>query len=296
MNAQKDIRVANISDLPSVVRRGSENKEERGGEREPDNVEVAEFLRANQKLISLGQLAATIAHEINNPLESLTNLLYLLEQDQGLSERSKGYLGIAQRELDRTAQICRQTLRFSRDTGTPVPVHMGELVEEVLVLFGRKLAARKIEVVREFGRMDTVVAFPGEMRQIITNLISNAIEACTGRGRIIVRIRSIASRHGRGPAGLRLSVADNGPGIPPEVIPRLGKPFFTTKGQSGTGLGLCVTKTILNSHGGRLSIRSSTAKETHGSVFSIFLPVQSQERAQREPGRGNLQLVRTKGN
>jgi two-component system, NtrC family, sensor kinase len=159
----------------------------------------------------------------------------------------------------------------------------------VLVLFSRKLANRKIKVTRQFGRMDTIVAFPGEMRQIITNLISNAIEACTEGGKIIVRISSSVVRHQR---GLRLSVADNGPGIPREVIARLGEPFFTTKGQAGTGLGLSVTKTILHSLGGNLSIRSSMAAKAHGSVFSIFLPINPQAQAQK-PGnsRNNLQLV-----
>jgi len=291
MGVQKQIRVADISELPSSVRSGirdSGEKENRSVQREENwlnSGQATEFLRENQKMISLGRLAATIAHEVNNPLEAVTNLLYLLEQDQGLGDRSRAFLELAQRELDRAVQICHQTLRFSRDTNEPVPVRMGELVDEVLVLFGRKLAVRRIQVIRHFGRMDTIVAFPGEMRQVITNLLSNAIEACGEEGKIIVRIRSQGRRMGRGQGGLRLSIADNGPGIPPEIRSRIGEPFFTTKGQSGTGLGLCVTKTILNSYGGVLRIRSSCHPATHGSVFSIYLPANLQPQAVKDRDR-----------
>lgn len=294
MSTQKEIRVAKISERPSIVSssvRDAEDMEDRSGQRAEEwlnSGHATEFLRENQKMISLGRLAATIAHEVNNPLESVTNLLYLLEQNQEIDDRSREFLRLAQRELDRAVQICRQTLLFSRDTNEPVPVRMGELVDEVLVLFGRKLAIRKIEVVRQFGSADTIVAFPGEMRQIITNLISNAIEACGEDGRIIVRIREAGSWRGRGQGGMRLSVADNGPGIPPEVLARIGEPFFTTKGQAGTGLGVCVTRTILGSYGGNLQIYSSRREHGHGSVFSVFLPANLQPQAVKDSAKSKM--------
>lgn len=241
--------------------------------REPSNLDqVAEVLRENQKLITLGRLAASIAHEINNPLESITNLLYLMEQ--GDSGKQSEYLKLAQRELGRVVQISKQTLTFSRETAAPVRVQLAELIEEVLGLHARRIGDKALRVVRQYENYEPVTVFPGEMRQVISNLISNAIEATSNRGRIVIRIRTAHRWTGREERGLRLSIGDNGSGIPPDMRARLGEPFFTTKGQGGTGLGLWVTRSILSRYGGILQVRSSVGPEQHGTVFSVFLPFQ----------------------
>lgn len=233
--------------------------------------QVSELLRENQKLITLGRLAASIAHEINNPLESITNLLYLMEQ-QATGETAK-YLKLAQRELARVVQISKQTLTFSRETSAPVKVQLSDLIEEVLALHARRIGEKGLRVMRQYETSSPVMVFPGEMRQVFSNLITNAIEATPARGRIVVRIRPSRRWSGHGARGLRLSVGDNGSGIPEEVRNRLGEPFFTTKGQSGTGLGLWVSQSILARYGGSLQLRSSTAADRHGTVFSLFLPL-----------------------
>jgi two-component system, NtrC family, sensor kinase len=246
----------------------------RGGSRERGSKEldqVAEVLRNNQKLITLGRLTASIAHEINNPLESITNLLYLMEQSD--PEKATEYLKLAQRELNRVVQISKQTLSFSRETRGPVRVQLSELIEEVLGLYARRIGDKNLRVVRQYETCDPLTAFPGEMRQVLSNLISNAVEATSEGGRIVIRIRAARKWGARDTRGLRLSIGDNGSGIPNEVRTRLGEPFLTTKGQSGTGLGLWVTQSILSRYGGCLQVRSSTSSARHGTVFCIFLPL-----------------------
>lgn len=232
----------------------------------------ASMLRENQKLITIGRLAASIAHEINNPLESVMNLLYLVGEEQGLSSGVVNYLALAQRELERVAQISRQTLKFSRETTHPVPVRMEELLEEVLSLYSRRMLEKNIRVERQYNCTEEALVYPGEMRQVLSNLVTNAVEASSLNGRLRLRVRCTRSWSDPGVRGIRVSVGDNGTGIPPEVQHRLGEPFFTTKGQRGTGLGLWVTRSIIQRYGGEIQLRSSVRSERHGTVFSMFLP------------------------
>lgn len=239
---------------------------------QPELDRVADVLRENQKLIILGRLTASIAHEINNPLESITNLLYLIEQ--GRPEDVPEYLHLAQRELARVVQITRQTLTFSRETSSPVRVELAELIEEVLELYARRISDKGLRIVRQYGSREQVLVLPGEMRQVLSNLISNAVEASTRHGRIIIRLHEACSwRIQRGERGLRFSIGDSGPGIPHEVRSRLGQAFFTTKGQGGTGLGLWVTQAILGRYGSRLQVCSTVDPVRHGTVFSFVLPL-----------------------
>ncbi len=251
----------------------------------------AGMLRENQKLITIGRLAASIAHEINNPLESVMNLLYLLGEEQGLSQTMVSYLALAQRELERVAQISRQTLKFSRETTHPVPVHLEELLEEVLSLYSRRILEKNIRVERQYNCTEEAMAFPGEMRQVLSNLVTNAVEASSLNGRLRLRVRCTRSWTDPGVRGIRVSVGDNGSGISPEVQHRLGEPFFTTKGQRGTGLGLWVTRSIVQRYGGEIQLRSSVHPERHGTVFSMFLPTnlrpQMVDRRPQESGGSN---------
>ncbi len=234
--------------------------------------QVADMLRENQKLITIGRLTGTIVHEINNPLESMSNLLYLMEMEHADAEKCLEYLKMAQRELARVMQISKQTLNFYRETSEPVRVQLSDLLEEVLGLYARRIADKNLRVQREFESSEFVSVFPGEVRQVLSNLIANAIEASGRNGRLLLRIRNSRKWSDEGVQGVRLSVADNGTGISNEVRERLGEPFFTTKGERGTGLGLWVTRRILSRYGGDLQLRSSTTSERHGTVFSMFLP------------------------
>ncbi len=283
--------VSELDRLPSAMERAirmrhsMEEQERTRGELE----RASGMLRDNHKLIGVGRLAATIAHEINNPLESVTNLLYLLGEESGLTERAQGYLSMAQRELERVAQISRQTLKFARETPGPQRARIDELMEEVLALYSRRIAEKNLRIVRRYECRDEALVFPGEMRQVLSNLVTNAIEASAMNGHLCLRVRRSRSWSDAGVRGVRVSVADDGAGIPPEVQKRLGEPFFTTKGQRGTGLGLWVTRSIIERYGGEIQLRSSTRIERHGTVFSIFLPTNLGPRAvvrPRDPGDG----------
>jgi two-component system NtrC family sensor kinase len=248
---------------------------------------AASMLRENQKLITVGRLAASIAHEINNPLEAVTNLLYLLGEEKDLPASARGYIALAQRELQRVGQISRQTLNFSRETTGPVRTHLDELMEEVLSLYGRRIAEKNIRVERQYDCHDEAIVYPGEMRQVLSNLVTNAIEASSLRGRLRIRVRCSRSWSDHGVRGVRISVGDNGSGIDPAVQRRLGEPFFTTKGQRGTGLGLWVTRSIIQRYGGEIQLRSSVAEARHGTVFSLFLPTNLRPIVvERNPGSG----------
>lgn len=244
----------------------------RQAQAQEDLERTAVTLRENQKLITLGRLAASIAHEINNPLESVTNLLYLIGEEQEMSPSARGYLALARRELDRVAQISRQTLNFSRETTNLVRTHIRELLEEVLSLYSRRIMEKNLRVQRQYDCAEEAVVYPGEMRQVLSNLVTNAVEASSPNGRLRVRVRCTRSWSDPGVRGIRISIGDNGSGIAPDVQRRLGEPFFTTKGQRGTGLGLWVTRTIVQRYGGEIQLRSSVDPQRHGTVFSIFLP------------------------
>jgi signal transduction histidine kinase len=282
------VRTSQFDRLPSILDRILRRQYEQRAQAEirGESDRAAEILRENQKLITLGRLAASISHEINNPLESITNLLYLMEHERDSAEKRREYLRLAQRELNRVVQISKQTLTFSRETSSPTRIYLAELIEEVLVLYGRKLENKNLHVRRQYESNESVIVFPGEMRQVLSNLIANAIEATQPGGALTFRIRSTRNWSDHGVHGVRLSVADNGQGMSAEVRTRLGEPFFTTKGQHGTGLGLWVTRSILNRYGGNLQLRSSVAPERHGTVFSMFLPtnMRPQAVAPREPG------------
>lgn len=272
--ATEYLHASELEHLPSAIARALKVRQaavaEARTEQELDR--AATLLRENQKLITVGRLAASIAHEINNPLESVTNLLYLLGEEKDLSSAAQGYLSLAQRELERVGQISRQTLNFSRETSSPVRARIDELADEVLSLYTRRIAEKDIRVSREYNCPEEATIFPGEMRQVLSNLITNAIEASSMRGHLRVRIRCARHWSDPGVRGIRISVADNGSGIDPVVQRRLGEPFFTTKGQRGTGLGLWVTRSIVKRYGGEIQLRSSVDPRRHGTVFSIFLP------------------------
>jgi|GEM_PF-1196863 len=237
-----------------------------------DQKQSEEVLRRTEKLAATGRLAASIAHEINNPLESVTNLLYLIEQSTREMEDTHGYVTTAQKELDRVAQISKKTLAFYRESKQSAPVNLCELVAEVSDIYSVRLQRKEItlQVDEECSRRPQGLA--GELRQVISNLLTNAIDASAPHSVIRVRIRSAQRWRGDSVAGVRISIGDSGHGIPYGLQAEIFKPFITTKGDLGTGLGLWLSHSIITRHGGSLQLRSSTGAK-HGTVFSVFLPM-----------------------
>ncbi len=233
-----------------------------------------EALRRSEKLAATGRLAASIAHEINNPLESVTNVLYLLRVTPGLSERVRGHIHTAQMELDRVVHITKQTLAFYREVAAPVRTSIPGLMEDVLMAYSGRITGEHIEIQKRYDDVETIYAYPGELRQVFSNLALNAMEALLpGSGKIGVRVRRAVNAHGQ--AGIRIVVADNGVGIAQENLSRIFEPFFSTKESKGTGLGLWVSQGIIHKHEGSIMVRSTVNARRHGTCFSIFLPIAS---------------------
>jgi len=237
-----------------------------------------EALRRTEKLAATGRLAATIAHEINNPLEAVTNLLYLINRDQSIQGDSRKMLDMAEEQLGRINHIAKQTLGFYRERSTAEPVDVVQTVEELLAIFKPRLGGKHIQLVREYQSVAPLQAFTGELRQIISNLVTNAIDASAFAGKIIVRVRDVAGQK----EGVRIEVEDFGTGIQPGHQEKIFEPFFTTKSDVGTGLGLWVTKQIVEKHGGLIEFRSTTETGRSGTCFSVFLPRTSDLAAQAD--------------
>ena len=233
-----------------------------------------EALLANEKLAVAGRLAATIAHEIHNPLDAVSNLLYLMRN--GVSEdESKQFIDMAERELARVTQISRAMLGLYRESRAPVTVDLKEILEEILLLMEHRFHELGVTVHKDVPEPVPVDAFPAELRQVFTNLITNAAEAASPGGEVRVSASALAagitSNGQKMPAGALVIIADNGAGISDEVRPHLFQPFFTTKGEQGTGLGLWVSRGIINKHGGTIDLASDTGESAHGTVVSVFL-------------------------
>lgn len=238
-----------------------------------ERMRTEEYLRRSERLAATGRLAATIAHEINNPLAAVTNLLFLLANDPKLDPSLKDYAQVAQAEISRVAHITKQTLAFHRDASLPVRVNLSDLMESVLYLYAQQLKAKHLRVHKEMQFSGDVVGFPNELRQVISNIFENAIEASPDAGQVRLRVypsREFMNSH---KPGVRIVIADDGAGIRHENSQRIFEPFFTTKGEKGTGLGLWVCQGIVQKHGGFIRMRSSTDPRHCGTVFSIFLPL-----------------------
>jgi PAS domain S-box-containing protein len=230
-------------------------------------------LLANEKLAVAGRLAATIAHEIHNPLDSVANLLYLLQQDPK-DEEASHFLDIAQSELGRVTQISRAMLSLYRESKAPVRVNLKDMLDELLLLMEGRFHSLGVRITSDMPPEIAVDGFPAELRQVFTNLIANAAEAAGQGGEVCVRVLPVAAgTNSSGPrheAGAMVEIIDNGPGIAPEIRDRLFQPFFTTKGERGTGLGLWVSQGIIRKHAGTIQL-DSRLNGDHGTTASVFL-------------------------
>ena len=233
---------------------------------------LAEYaLRAAEKLSATGQLANSIAHEINNPLEALTNLLYLAESSSSLGS-IHDLLARANAELSRIARITKQSLAFHRDSEKPVPIDVPALISEVTSLLGRSAAMRHVRFISSGQSALTIHGFPGQLNQVLVNLVRNAAEASPPDSEVLIRVKSIHRAAGE---GVRITIHDRGPGIPEELREKLFDPFFTTKGLKGSGLGLWVSKALIVKHHGTIRFRSSERPGKSGTTFEVFLPLES---------------------
>jgi PAS domain S-box-containing protein len=232
-----------------------------------------ESLRVAEKLATAGRLAATIAHEINNPLAAVTNLVYLAKT-AAVSEPTRTFLVQAEQELARVAHLAKQTLGFYRETSGAAWITIGSLLPNLLSVFSSKTRNKGIHISTEIRQDPSVLVMPGEIRQVLANMLSNSIDAVAGGGQIKVRVSAGKDQKNDAP-GVLITIADSGAGIPPAIRAKLFHPFFTTKKDVGTGLGLWVCKTIVEKHGGHISLRSSAEPGKSWTAFSIFLPIDS---------------------
>ena len=226
-------------------------------------------LHRSEKLAVAGRLAASIAHEINNPLESVTNLLYLIRNSDSLAD-AKQFCDLAEKELRRVSEIATQTLRFYRQQSEATRLDVTQITDSVLSLYQGRLHSHQVRVICDYRTHASLLCYAGELRQLVANLVSNALDAMKHTGVLTLRLRDARNLEGR--RGVRLTVADTGSGIAPAIRRKIFEPFVTTKGATGTGLGLWVSAEILRKHEGQMTFRSSTRPGHSGTAFSIFLP------------------------
>jgi two-component system CheB/CheR fusion protein len=227
-----------------------------------------EALRRNERLATAGRLTAAIAHEIRNPLEALINLVYLARRDAAGRDE---YLRLAEQEIGRLDSIAQQALGFVRETTAPEQLDPARLIDEVLQLYMRKLQQNNITIDKRTQENVEILGFPGELRQLFSNLILNAMESMKDGGRLRVRVARTHEWSGEQRPGVRVTVADTGSGIAPLALPHIFEPFFTTKKENGTGLGLWLAYGIVQKHSGWIRVASRTSAGS-GTVFVVFLP------------------------
>ena len=225
-------------------------------------------LLQSEKLASVGRLASSIAHEINNPLAAVTNLLYILET-QAKEAEFKALVQSAQDELARVTQIATHTLRFHRQSSKPTDVNLAQLFESVLALYRARLRNSSIDACVERCDAKNLFCHEGELRQIVLNIVGNAVDAMKSGGKLILRCAESLNWRTE-ERGIRITIADSGTGMDAETSARIFEPFFTTKGIGGTGLGLWVTDDLVQKNGGTILVRSSNKSAFHGTVFCLF--------------------------
>ncbi len=234
-----------------------------------------EALLISERLAATGRIAHTIAHEINNPLEAITNLVYLMEHSLDRPEIARQYVNSAAIELERVSRISKQILSFNRESSSPIEIRIDEIIDDVLALNNRAIVDKNLRVEKDSACSPVIRGFPAQLRQVFSNLIRNAVEASRHGERI--RIRTSSSRLGSNDTepAVRVTIADYGMGIPAENIKRIFEAFFTTKDLKGSGVGLWLCSTIVHGHGGHLQVRSNTRLPQSGTCMSIVLPCRS---------------------
>lgn len=234
-------------------------------------LQAEEALRRSEKLAAMGRMAGIVAHEINNPLGSITNLFYLLREHPSLDEEARNYADMAEAELLRVTHITKQTLGFYRESANIIPVSIAAILDDVLEFQSRQIQINKITVDRRYRSDGVVSGFPGELKQVFLNLVSNAIEAMPKGGCLRLHVSECSGTRMR-PGGVRISISDSGTGIRPEDAKMLFEPFFSTKSTKGTGLGLWISKGIIQKYEGTIAFRSLRLPDGNITCFSVFIP------------------------
>jgi PAS domain S-box-containing protein len=237
-------------------------------------LQAEEALRKSEKLAAMGRMAGIVAHEINNPLGAITNVFYLLRDHPSLDEEARNYARLAEEELIRVTHITRQTLGFYRESAHTIPVSIPSLLEDTLNFQSRQLQTNRIVVDRRYRSDGIVQGFPGELKQVFLNLIGNAIEAMPDGGCLRLHVRDVHEADGPW-TGVRVSILDTGLGIEPDDAKRLFQPFFSTKSTKGTGLGLWISRGIIQKHEGTIRFRSTCLRMKKVTCFSVVIPASS---------------------
>jgi PAS domain S-box-containing protein len=237
-------------------------------------VRAEDALRRTERLAAMGRVAGIIAHEINNPLESITNTFYLLRDHPSLDEEARYYARLGEEELLRVSHITRQTLGFYRESKDPVEVSLAQMLDDILELQTRRLEFGNIAIERQYRSKGIIQGFPVELKQVFLNLIGNAVQAMPEGGKLRLRVMECRELDGRS-GGICISVTDSGSGISPEQSEQLFEPFFTTKSTKGTGLGLWISKGIVQKYGGTIRFRSVRRSAGNGTCFQVFFPSSS---------------------
>jgi signal transduction histidine kinase/FixJ family two-component response regulator len=232
-----------------------------------------EALLISERLAATGRMAHTIAHEINNPLEAITNLVFLLQGSLDRPEVARQYIDSAASELARVSRISRQILSFNRESSSPVEIRISEILEDVLALNNRAVVDKALQIEKDWEGSLFIHGFPAQLRQVFSNLVRNAVEASFQGGTVRIRISATKLRRHLERPAVRITIADHGVGIPPENIKRVFDAFFTTKDLRGSGIGLWLSSSIVHEHDGQLRVHSSTEPSRSGTYMSVVLPI-----------------------
>jgi signal transduction histidine kinase len=232
--------------------------------------QTEEALLRSEKMALASRTATTIAHEINNPLAAVVNMVFLAQTSQTLPE-ARNYLDKADAELGRISQITRRALGFYRESAVPATAPVGAILDSAADLLITRNRANQVTIDRQYDDSVQVTAVNGDLRQVFSNLIANSLDAVQRQGTIKLRA-STHRRPGSGEAAVRVTIADNGAGIAPDVLPHIFEPFYTTKGSAGTGLGLWVSRQLIEKYGGSIRVRSCSKGARRGTTISVILP------------------------
>ena len=236
-----------------------------------DRKQADEALVKSERLAAMGRLAGIIAHEINNPLEAISNAFYLLRDHSSLDEEARYYARLAEEELSRLAHITKQTLSFYRESRQTVAISLAEILDNVIELQARRFQLSSIKAEKQYRNKGVIQASPLELKQVFLNLIGNAVHAMPEGGRLRIRLLEAFDRVSGRP-GMKVSICDTGVGITKEHAKKIFEPFFSTKEAKGTGLGLWICRGIIQKYDGSIRFRSMELENGHVTCFSVFLP------------------------
>ncbi len=234
-----------------------------------DRKRMERRLLQSEKLAATGRMAAAVAHEINNPLEGVLNLVFLARQNSPAESKLHNLLLAAEGELERVAHIARQTLGYYKESGGPASVYVHDLLENVLLVYNSKIIANGISVETQFNDLRQITVMKGEFLQIFSNVIANAIDAMPEGGTLAISTRQVLSSAND---GIQITIRDDGAGIDPQHLPHVFEAFFTTKASLGTGIGLWVAKQLVERRGGQITLTSTTDHKNPGTTLTIFVP------------------------